>query len=69
MRERRTTWPRWPCCDFTDDGCLGALWVGAHRFEGRVGRVGGDDGDALALVGDVERVEAEDFAGAANLFA
>ena len=40
------------------DGC------GAHRRQRGVGLVGGDDRDDLALVGDVQRVDAEEVARA-----
>src|ERR1019366_5356245 len=39
-----------------DDGGLAAKGVMAHGGEDGVGGVGRDDGDELALVGDIERV-------------
>ena len=47
-----------------DDRRLGAERVRPQRGERVVGGLGGDDGDELALVRDVERVDAEDLAGA-----
>ena len=40
--------------------------MGAQRGERGVGFVGGDDRDELALVGDVERVDAEQLARAGH---
>src|SRR5215470_10696207 len=40
--------------------------VGAQRRQHALGALGGDEGDELALVGDVERIEPEDLAGAAH---
>jgi hypothetical protein len=53
--------------DLGDDRRLAADGVGAERGEGGVGRVGGDDRDQLALVGDVDRVDPEDLAGTRDL--
>ena len=41
----------------------------AHLREDSFGHVGADDGEQLAFVGDVERIEAEHLAGAADGFA
>ena len=46
-----------------------AQGVGAHRGQDAAGIGGGDDGEQLAFVRDVERIEAEDFAGAFDLLA
>src|ERR1039457_6165623 len=52
-----------------DDGALAAQRVSAHGGEHGRGRLGRNDGDELAFVGHIERVEAEQFAGAADHFA
>ncbi len=45
-----------------DDRCLPALRMRAHRGKQCVGVFGGADRDQLAFIGDVERIEAEQFA-------
>ena len=53
--------------DLADDGGFGAQRVFAHGGENPSGGVGGNQGDQLSFVGDVEGVEPEDFARAAHL--
>ena len=55
--------------DLADDGGVPAERMRAHLGEDGIGHLGADDGEQLAFVGDVERVEAEDLAGAADRFA
>ena len=50
--------------DLADPRRVGAERVRAHRRECGVGLVGGDDGDDLALVGDVERIDPQQVARA-----
>src|SRR5260221_11040345 len=45
---------------------LGALGERAHQLEGAGGVGLGDDGDQHPLVGDIERLDAEDLAAAAD---
>src|SRR3989338_734299 len=52
-----------------DELGAGAQRVGAQGRQERLGDVGGDDGDELAFVGDVERVQAQELAGAMDFFA
>src|SRR5450759_3089640 len=52
-----------------DDGGVAAQRVVAHGVEHGADDLGGHDGDEFAFVGDIERVEAEEFAGAADHFA
>src|SRR5918993_4528236 len=54
--------PCWFFAYLTDDGGLFSSVHVPQGFEGSVSRVGGDYGEELAFVGDVERVYAEYFA-------
>ena len=60
-----------PGCSATtvaDDRGVPPERVRAHRLQQpRRRRSGGDDGDQLSLVGDVERIEPQHLAGAADL--
>src|SRR5690606_9056177 len=53
--------------DAADDGGVGTERIRAHDGERLVRAIACDHCDELAFVGDVERVEAEDLAGAAYL--
>src|ERR1017187_10323818 len=52
-----------------DDGRFPAEGVMAHGGEDGASGFGGHDSDEFAFVGDIERVEAQQFAGAADHFA
>ena len=54
--------------DVADQGGRAAGRSAGEDLEGAVGLGGGEEADEAALVGDVERFEAEDFAGAADEF-
>src|ERR1017187_6789335 len=51
---------------FADDGGLGAERMPAHGGEDCIGRGRRDDGDELPLVGYIQRVQAQNFAGPAH---
>ena len=52
--------------DPSDDGPVAAERIRAQAGERLLGAPGRDHGDELALVGHVERIEAQDLAGAAH---
>ena len=52
-----------------DDGRVLSLGVGAHGGQHAFGGFSGAEAHQLTFVGDVERVQAEDFAGGADRFA
>lgn len=54
--------------DVTDQGGRAAGGGAAENVEGAIGLRGGKQADETALVGDVERFKAEDFAGATDEF-
>ena len=47
--------------------CPLTQWVRAHGGQQRVGRFGGTNGNELAFVGHVERIQPEQFAGGGHL--
>jgi len=55
--------------DLSDDGGALAQMMTTHGGEDRIGSVGRNDGDELAFIGDVERIEPKDFTGSLDLFA
>ena len=61
---RAATRPGGLGADLADERGLGAERMRRSRSSALVGRLRRDDRDELALVGDVERVDAEDLAGA-----
>ena len=55
-----------PAGDFSDDGCVPAAGVRAHAEERFRGIFAGDDGDHLAFVPHIKRVEPQDAAESAH---
>lgn len=53
----------------SDDGRALAKPMSSHRRQSRVGFLARNDCNELSLVGDVQRVEAKNFARPAHLFA
>jgi hypothetical protein len=53
--------------DLADDRRVGSSGMRTQRLERHVGVLGCDERDQLALVGDVQRVDAQDLAGADDL--
>lgn len=55
------------CGDAADEGGFAAKRMGAEDSQGCIGGFGSDDEDGFALVGDVDGIEAEEFAGGLHL--
>jgi hypothetical protein len=55
--------------DLADDGCLAAAGWSRMTWKQGLGLLGRRDGEALALVGHVQRIQARDLAGAADFLA
>src|SRR5581483_470406 len=52
--------------DFADYTSIGSQGVLAHPFKNRAGSISGDDRHQLAFVRDIEGIQAENLAGAAD---
>lgn len=53
--------------DGSDHRCFAPEFVGAHRREHCVGMFRGDDRNELVLVGDAQRIEAEERSGGSDV--
>ena len=58
---------QWVFDDLAHDGGVAAQRFAAHRGQQAVGRACIHDGDELAFVGHVQRVQPQQLAGAADL--